>query len=180
MIEIVPARGVLRVLRGGALAVCSTVLAVAAHAAVGGGVPDAGLALLVMVLLTAAGVGLARRRRSLPGILGVLTVTQVVLHFLLSIADMHAVPERTMFSVGWGMLAAHAVAVLVTSLMLTSAEAAVFGVAAALARLVPRLAVFFVPAESPGDPVIAAERVDRLVHVLLCRVCPLRGPPVRF
>lgn len=177
MIELAPVRGVLRVLRGVALAVCSTVLAVAAHAAGGGGVPNAGLALLLAVLLAAAGVGLARRRRSLPGILGVLTVTQVVLHFLLACADLHAAPVRAMFSIAWGMVAAHAVAVLVTALMLTKAEAAVFGVAAALVRLLPRVLVF-VPAERPADPVTVAEPVDRLVRVLLRCVCPLRGPPL--
>lgn len=171
-----PARGVLRGVRGTAMAVCSTALAVAAHAAGGGGWPDLGLAALVLVLLATAGASLARRRRGFPGILGVLAVTQVQLHFLLALADHHAGPGQSMFWPGWRMLAAHAVAVLLTALVLTKAEAAVFAVAAALARLLPQ-PLPLLRAESPCDPLTVTERVDRLLRVLFRSVCPRRGPP---
>lgn len=176
MIRLAPARGGLRLVRGGVLAVCSTALAVAAHTAGGGGQPNVGLAVLLMALLAAAGAALARRRRHLPGILGVLAVTQVVLHFLLAVADVHATAGDSALWPGWRMLAAHATAVLVTALVLSKAEAAVFLVAAALARLVPRPLVL-APPESPRDPLIVAEPVDREARVLLRRVCPRRGPP---
>lgn len=179
VIRLAPARGVLRVLRGGTLAVCSTVLATAAHAAAGGGVPDMGLVVLVMVLLAAGGAGLARRRRSLPGIVGVLTLTQVVLHFLLASAEGHESREAVYWP-GWHMVAAHAVAVLLTALVLTRAESAVFALAAALAHLIPRPLILVPAGSAHHDPVVVAEPVHRVLRVLLCRVCPRRGPPFCF
>jgi hypothetical protein len=178
MIRPAPTRGVWQVARGGALAVCSTGLAVAAHVAGGGGWPDAVLTVLVMVLLAMAGTGLADRRRRLPEILTALAVTQVMWHFALACADAHARPSQAVYWPGWRMVAAHAVAVLVTALVLTKAETAVFAVAAALAHLLPRpLALPTARTETRDDPVISAEPVDHLVHVLFRRVCPRRGPP---
>jgi hypothetical protein len=159
------------------MAVCSTALAVAAHVAGGGGWPDPGLVLLVMVLLATAGASLARRRRGLPGILGVLAATQVELHFLLAFADHHATSGLSMLWPGWRMLAAHTAAVLVTAWVLTKAEDAVFVVAAALARLVPQ-PLPLLPAEPPRDPLIVTEpAVDHLLRVLFRCMCPRRGPP---
>lgn len=177
MIRPAPARGVSQVARGGALAVCSTGLAVAAHVAGGGGWPDAVLTVLVMVLLTMAGSGLADRRRSLPEILAALAITQVMWHFALACADAHTRPGQAVYWPGWRMVAAHAVAVLVTALVLTRAETAVFAVAAALARLLPRPPIVPPARTATRDPVIIAEPVDHLVHVLFRRVCPRRGPP---
>lgn len=183
VIRLAPAHGVLR---GGAVAGCSTALAMAAHMTAGGtahmtagGVPDTGLVMLVMVLLAAGGAGLARHCRSLPWILAMLAGTQVVLHFLLASAEMHQ-PAQAVLWPGWHMVAAHAVAVLVTALVLTKAATAVFAVAAALARVIPRPLGVLPVGSADHDPVIVAEPVDHLVRVLLRLVYPERGPPFCF
>ncbi|MGH3620930.1 MAG: hypothetical protein ACRDQ5_03960, partial [Sciscionella sp.] len=130
-----PTRGALRALRGGLLALCSGALAVAAHALAGGAGPDTGLTLLLTALVGLAGVALADRRRCGLAILGALGVSHLGAHLILTTLAHH---QHAMHVDGALMTAAHVSAVLLTAVLLTRAEAAVFASAAALAMLLPR------------------------------------------
>lgn len=164
----------LRVVRGVALAVTSATLAVAAHAVGGGMVPDVGLLLLPTLGLAAVGVALADRRRGLGVILPTLGAAQLATHTLLSLADSGMPADRVD---PWVMTGAHAVAVVLTALLLTRADGVVFRVARALARLLPAAPVEL---RVPDRAVVVrpVDAVDRARVVLLCLASPRRGPPV--
>jgi hypothetical protein len=165
------------VLRGGLLASSGAALAVAAHGLAGGGWPDTGFTLLLTVLLAGAGTALADRRRGLPAILGALGAAQLGMHVLLSAAHPHHAGVAA--GLPWpGMTASHAVAVLLTAVLLAKAEAAVFAVASALGALLPRRPLP-APVNTPRPGVVVAPlRVDTELDVLFHRVCLRRGPPV--
>jgi hypothetical protein len=171
-----PTRGVPRVLRGGLLAATAAALAVTAHGLAGGGWPDSGFTLLLTALLAAAGTALAGRRRGLPTILGALAVSQLGLHLLLTDLDPHR--GTGVVGVDWRvMTAAHAVAVLLTALVLTRAEAAVFAVAAALAAVLPRRLASGPVTTPPRQRLLPGVPVATELRVLFHRVCLRRGPP---
>jgi len=173
-----PTRGAPRALRGGLLASTAAALAVTAHGLAGGGWPDTGFTLLLTALLAGAGTALADRRRGLPAILGALGASQLAMHLLLSAPHPHQAGAG--LGLQWPvMTAAHAVAVLLTALLLAKAEAAVFAVARALAALLPRRAQP-APVNVPRPGVVVAPlRVDTELDVLFRRVCLRRGPPAR-
>jgi hypothetical protein len=170
-----PTRGAPRALRGGLLATSAAALAIAAHGLAGGGWPDSGFTLLLTALLAAAGTALAGRRRGLPAVVGALSVSQLTLHLLLT----DLVPHHAAHAAAdWrGMTAAHAVAVLLTALLLTRAEAAVFAAAAALAALLPTRRPPGAVNTARPHRVLPAMRVDTELRVLFRRVCTRRGPP---
>jgi len=167
-------RGALRVVRGAVLSVTSAALAIAAHTIGGGTAPDLGLTLLLTVGVAAVGVALAGRRRGFRVILPVLGAAQLGTHELLGLAgagmSAHMVDPLV-------MTATHAVAVVLTALLLAHADAVIFRVAAALARLVP------VSWTDPrvADRVTPLRRADssaRPLALLLALTSPRRGPPV--
>jgi hypothetical protein len=171
-----PTRGVLRVLRGGALAAVSATLAVSAHAVAGGMAPDTGLTVLVTAGVAAAGIAVADRRRSTGAILAVLGAAQLATHVLLSVDEM-PMPGSPHVD-GWTMTAAHALAVLLSAVLLSRADAALFLVVAVLAMLLP--SVWTAP-PVPSAPSVARRRApahDRCTAVLLHRSHARRGPPV--
>lgn len=177
----IPTTGVFRVCRGVTLAVTSAALAVAAHTAGGGAVPDTGLTVLLTVGVAAIGIAMADRRCSTPAILTLLGCSQAATHVLLSFESM----DMHMAMGGAGphpnaavMLGAHAVAVLLTAGLLAKADAAVFLVAAVLAWLLPVL--FTVPPvpEAPARPLPRVHPRNVVVTVLLRRSNARRGPPV--
>src|ERR1700743_3007616 len=104
-----PTRGAPRVWRGVALAVTSAMLAVAAHAAAGGGLPDPGLTALLTIGVAAVGVALADRRRSAGAIIAVLGAAQLATHVLPSFAEMGMAGDMGMagHSYTLAMLGAH-------------------------------------------------------------------------
>lgn len=175
-----PQRGGLRALRGTVLAAVNAVLAVAAHVAGGGGVPDGALTVLMTVGVAAAGTALADRRRGPVALLATVAITQVVLHLLLDALSGHhttAVPT----SAGAAMTVAHAAAVVVTAALLTGAESALFAAANALSRIVgmfPLLLATPQPADRRPTTLPAAAPLPDALLRLLCRVTPLRGPPL--
>jgi hypothetical protein len=169
-----PARGALRVLRGGLLAVTSASLAVAAHAVAGGGLPDTGLTLLLTAGVGAAGVALADRRRGPLAILLALAASHLGMHLVLALA----MPGEPLVP-GGSMLLAHLAGVAVAGLLLTRAEAAIFAVLAAVARLLPRPPHRPLPPVDPAPLRPAAPPADRALAVLLTRARPRRGPPLR-
>src|SRR6202000_51444 len=164
-----PPRGAPRMWRGVALAITSAMLAVAAHAAAGGGLPDPGLTALLTIGVAAVGVALADRRRSAGAIIAVLGAAQLATHTVLSFAETGLTGNVHMIVHGYTlpMLGAHAVAVLLTAWLLSRADDAIFLVAAALGRLWPRL--FALPAipDRPRRSRPAAAGPDRAPTVLL-------------
>lgn len=102
-----PASGTLRVLRVAIVTVAGTMLAVAAHAAAGGDLPEPGAVVSASVIPALAGLWLSGRRRGWPSIAAVLSAVQVVVHgWLMSAAAAEAC------SGGGGHVAHHAAAVV--------------------------------------------------------------------
>ena len=177
-----PQRGVLRTLRGVALAIVSAALAAAAHAASGGGAPDGALTVLLTVGIAAAGTALADRRRGPLAVLGAVAVTQLILHLLLdALGGHHTAPPAAS---GIIMTVAHAAAVVVTAALLVGAESALFTMAAALRRVLGALPLpRALPVAWPTTvlrpaalPVATAQ--PAVLRALLGRVTPHRGPPL--
>jgi hypothetical protein len=172
-----------RALRGGLLAVCSAALAIAAHAMAGGGVADTALTVPIAVLLAWGGAALADRRHELLALLGVLAVTQAVIHLMLTTTahrhtDQHAPPPAVDGTV---MLVAHATATILTAVLLTRVSSALAVVSSAVERLLgslraPRGAPVPVAAGTTPARSVAAGP-GRLLEVLLRRSCARRGPP---
>lgn len=173
-----PTRGLPRVLRGVALAGCSAALTVAAHSAAGGLGPSTGLTIVLTVLLAGAGVALADRRCGFPAILAAVGASQLGMHLLLStLGHPHGAP-----SVSAPMAALHAVAAVLTAVLLAGGEDAVFAVAAVLRWLLGGLPAgpHPLPALGAAPPRVGTEWIFRsiFVDVLLRRVHARRGPPV--
>jgi hypothetical protein len=176
-------RGVPRVIRGVGLAVCCAALGVAGHVAASGRLPAPGPTAVLTVLLAAAGIALADRQRGLPAIASTVGGTQVGLHFLLdALAHGHVAgadpPAPPIDPVA--MTGVHAVAAIVTALLLAGAERSIFaltGVFAWLLRGVP-VRPFTVPACGPPVVLPAVHVAAGELRLLLRRVHGRRGPPV--
>ncbi|MEU4801442.1 hypothetical protein [Actinosynnema sp. NPDC023587] len=157
------------------LAVTSAALSVAAHGAAGGDLTEFAPALPLTALIALAGTALAERGRSPWTILATLGVAQVGQHALLNLG--HHVPEGP----GTGfdplaMTAAHAVAALLTGLLLARADSALSALAWAVSRLAPVL-LSFAPVEHRTCPLPSSPTPDTLTAVVLRRVNGRRGPP---
>jgi hypothetical protein len=157
------------------LAVTSATLAIVAHAAAGGGLPDTGLTALLTVGLAAIGIVMAGGRRSTASIMAVLGATQLATHVLLSFQAMD-MPGAMSYN-GVTMIGAHAIAVLVTGCLLARADSAIFAVAAALARLLPTLVAAPPVPAAPALPLPRVAPLRRPTGVLAARANARRGPP---
>lgn len=171
-----------RAVRGWLLALPSMALAVAGHGLAGGGVPDLGVALPLTVLLAWAGAAVLDRVRGTLALVGVLGLIQLGLHQLLTeLVHTHG-PSQAPVD-GWTMLAAHAVATVITAGLLARASAALTLVAAALDRMRGRLALLCatpVPAPAAiGRPSAVPARPGSLLEITLRRAQSRRGPPAR-
>jgi hypothetical protein len=162
------------------LALSSAALAIAAHGIAGGAPSDSLFTVLLATLLAWGGMSLTRRGGT-PALVGVLGVTQLCQHLLLTeIANGHG-HQQAMFD-GWTMFGAHAVATVLTAVLLTRASTALALVAGAFAWLVSRLTALVagpVPRTvgQAGSPQPA--RPGALLEVLFREVYGRRGPPVR-
>ncbi|HEV7647591.1 MAG TPA: hypothetical protein VGP26_05460 [Actinophytocola sp.] len=168
--------------RGWLLAFCSAALAIAAHGTAGGELSDAALTLLLTAVLAWGGAALARRGGLLT-VTAALGTTQLAQHVLLTEVAAHGHERMPPPVNGWVMLAAHAVATLLTALLLLRADAAIATIRAAVAWLVGRLQALC-PAPPDGTATQTAHtsvpaRPGVLLEVLLRQVSPRRGPPVR-
>lgn len=165
-----------RLARAVLLAVTSAALSVAAHGAAGGEVADFAPALPLTLLIAFAGTALAERGRSPWAVLATLGVAQLGQHALLALgARDHA--HASGLGVGpTAMTAAHAVAALLTGLLLARADTALTALAKALSRLLPVLWAAPPPASRVPAPVPSTSP-NALVDVLLRRVHGRRGPP---
>lgn len=165
--------------RGLLLAFSSAALAVAAHGVAGGTVSDSAFTVLLASLLAWGGTSVARRGGTV-GLVGVLGVTQLCQHVLLSeLASGHEQAQGAFD--GWTMFTAHAVATLLTAVLLTRAGAALGVVAAAVAWLLGRLTALALGPVRPlvrtgGSPFPA--RPGLFIEVLFRHVCARRGPPL--
>ena len=162
------------------LALSSAALAIAAHGIAGGAPSDSLFTVLLATLLAWGGMSLTRRG-GIPALVGVLGVTQLCQHLLLTeIANGHG-HQEAVFD-GWTMFAAHAVATVLTAALLTRADTALALVACAFAWLVSRLTALVTgpaahTADLTGSP--SPARPGALLEVLFREVCGRRGPPVR-
>ena len=165
------------------MAVVATLLALSAHAA-GGGSPHVGGVLPVAVLVAALGTRCASRRgdgvADLITTLSLLSASQVAMHVLFTVSHRgfeHGPPVPDLRFSSMGMVAAHAVAVVLTGLLVLHADTLLVQLRAALNAVVPRLVV----APPPSGPLVLAParwRGGSRAHVvLLSRACPRRGPP---
>lgn len=169
----------LRFVRGALLAVSSAALAVSAHAMADGGVPDAALTLLLTTLIGWTATALTAKSRGTLGTLAVLGAGQIVMHTVLTTLVAHA----ELHSGGAGllpggpMLATHALATLVTALLLAHADTLLLTAVAALKLLLPvawrPVPVPAAPARTPAFPPAAGH----LIRITLCRLHARRGPP---
>lgn len=173
--RVTPPRG-LRALRGVLLGASSSALAVAAHAMAGGGLPDTTVTLVLSALVGWAGNSVAERRHGLLATTALLGVSQFALHLLLTDVAVHpgAPPVATDPVL---MTAAHAVATVLTAVLLTRASAALAAVSAALSGIVAVLVHSPLPEVAPARPVPVGDHDDTALAVLLRLVCARRGPP---
>lgn len=164
-----------------AASVCA-LLTYSGHRAAGGTMPDLGLLVVLTLLLAGFLTTLADRRRGPLAILAMVGGSQLALHGLLELlAGSHS--DAMTGPVGAGtlpMLGAHALATVVTSVVLAGAEDAVFTVAHALARVLPLTSCAPKAAELPSRLSAITGPLDgRLRGVLLRRLHLRRGPPGR-
>ena len=161
------------------LAASSAALAIAAHGIGGGAVSDSLFTVLLATLLAWGGSTLARRGGT-PALVGVLGVTQLCQHLLLTeLANGHG-HQQALFD-PWTMFTAHAVATVLTAVLLTRAGVALRLVTSAVAWLLSRLTAlvtgrFDHPAQPGGSPL--PTRPGAFLEVLFREVCARRGPPV--
>ncbi|WP_157368243.1 hypothetical protein [Alloactinosynnema sp. L-07] len=136
----------------------------------GGGVPDAAIIVVLAGLVAWAGTAVAARTAAW-GMFGLLGVSQVSLHVLLTYVSDHDTPPLTS-----AMIAAHAVATGVTAVLLTSADAMLDLVAASLVGLTRVLLWTPKPPDAPLLP--APSDFVRFVQIVFQRAQPRRGPPL--
>lgn len=191
----VPTRGGARVARGLSAASVCALLTYGGHRAAGGALPDLGLLVVLALLLAGFLITLADRRRGPLAILVLVGGSQLALHGLLQLLGGSHEHTATAGSPGLpglpGLLAApalmsvlmfgaHALATVITAAVLAGAEAAVFTVAHALARVLPLALSMPRTPEPPGRPGVVTGPLDaRLRGVLGRRLHLRRGPPPR-
>jgi hypothetical protein len=177
-VDLVPTRGLLRLLRGTTVAGMSTLLAAAGHATAGGRVPGIGLLVVLGALLSVLTTSLADRRVRLSTMLLTLGAAQLALHGLLEVMSGHHHGDEQMVEKPLLMIAVHVLGTVVSALLLAHADRVLFLVASALRRIAPaRLRPYLGPGATlhlvPG-PALGAT-VHRFRWVTLVG---LRGPPV--
>ncbi len=196
-------RGALQIGRGLVMGLAIVAIAGAFHAAAGGPVHlSSPLVLLMVVLSFAIAVLLSAREWTLPRLIVVLGIAQVLIHLGLQFAPEHSVAPDAASSVdmagmdmagmatspstppdgswtdGLGMLLAHALAVLVTALVLRRGETWLLGLVAALTRTLhgPRPWMLRpIPAAPVVATVASAPSAERSLLFTTCLA--RRGPP---
>lgn len=152
-------------------------LAISAHAAAHGGTPDAPLTILLTVLIGWVATALAERAPGALGILTTLGIGQLLMHLVLLLVDDHhggAVVEFEPLQI----TCAHALATVLTALLLEHAERGLRTVAMGLRRLLPVL--WSPPAvhRPAGSPRVITVAPGVFLEIQLRRVRPRRGPPL--
>jgi hypothetical protein len=136
---------------------------------------------VITLLLAAAGVALADRRRGSLGIVGALGFSEVSLHAFLQLFGSHqgGTHHHGASFAPVPMLLGHLMAVLLTGLMLAGAERALFVVARFLGLILPRKPAPL-PTVTPLRAVcIPADTIRVPAHLVQQRIHGLRAPPQR-
>jgi hypothetical protein len=177
----------IRQARGVLFAASSAALAVAAHVAAEGELPNIALTALLTLLIGWLGMALAEKTSGFLGVLGVLGFAQLIMHLVLSVLahqGAHAVNSVSVGSVsvsnvsGSVMLLTHISATGLTALVVTFAESMLLAAVAALRVLLPILwCPPPIPAAPPKRP-YTISRDTRVLQTLLSRALPRRGPPL--
>ncbi|WP_396287235.1 hypothetical protein [Amycolatopsis sp. PS_44_ISF1] len=161
------------------LAICSGTLAVGAHAAAGGGVPDPALTLLLTGLLGWTATAVAGKARGPVATVVVLGGGQLVMHLVLTVLAAHEMTPAADGPGGWAMTAAHSAATLLTALLLARADRVLLAVLQVVRAFLPLLtAALPVPAAAPVPLPPRPARVAALPRGANRRVHGRRGPPV--
>ncbi|WP_106185039.1 hypothetical protein [Umezawaea tangerina] len=167
-----------RVARGLLLAVTSAALGVAAHGAAGGSLAEFTPALPLTLLIAGAATALANRRRSPLAILAALGAAQFAQHELLGLMHHHHTSTGGLGFDVVQMTTAHVLAALGTGLLLVKADDALFALAAAVSRLLPRTLAPGPVLLTPRAAALSAVAGRVLIELLLRSVNGRRGPPV--
>jgi hypothetical protein len=169
-----PAQGAVRVLRGCALAVCCTLLALSGHVLGGGSVASVLAMLVVAAPLGAAFVVWADRQRGPVQLAAAAVGSQAAFHAVFTLCGgtaLHHAPVAT------EMAAGHVAAAVVAAWVLARGEAALWGLYRALSAVVlsvpgPTAVVQrLVPGRPDGVPVVTD------AGVVIAGTHPRRGPP---
>jgi hypothetical protein len=166
-------------MRGWTLAVCSAALAIAAHGMAGGGTPDTALAVLLTMLVAWGGTSVANRFQGTLAVLTALGMAQGAMHLILNyVVPSHighvAAPVNPTV-----MFLTHAVATVITGMLITRADAAVGLISSAMRLLLDLIR----PPRFPAVPVAiyalpsSTLPADHIRQVMLRRVIARRGPP---
>jgi hypothetical protein len=188
-----------RLTRVGVLGTTSLGLAVMAHSAGGGHLPQPGVLVVAAVLLGLVAVPLTARRRQTPGLIALIAVEQVLLHMTFTTAVVAGVKPGQLISGGphhgtidaispaaahhgavlvpdWQMLVFHGLAVLATAWLLARGEAWLWRTADRVVR-----AAFVAPSglasRRPRHVRVPAHRSAE-VRLAYATAAP-RGPPAR-
>jgi hypothetical protein len=163
--------------RGSLLAVSSAVLSVMAHHLADGGLPDPALTMLLAGLVGWTATALARKARGPLATIALLGSAQVIMHLVLTTLSRHDMSGPGNYS-GLAMFTAHAIATLLTALLLARADAMLLTVLAVLRAILPRLlAPLPVPAAAPVRLPAPAWAPGHLIGIDLRRAYGRRGPP---
>jgi hypothetical protein len=182
-----PGRGLLRIGRGGLLAVCCTMLALAGHVVGGGGVPKPYALVAVAVLAGAGFCVLADRQRSFRQVFTGAVAAQAVFHLTFSLAG----PGSGAHSSGAGavpgtslgpdlvMVGGHLFAAAGTAALLAHGDTVLWALVELLGLVrVPALGAL--PVVAVPCPVVQSfPDLPAPGAVLSARVHPRRGPPLR-
>ncbi|MFO6453249.1 MULTISPECIES: hypothetical protein [unclassified Aeromicrobium] len=165
---VAPAAPIARIARAGAVSLWATLMAVGAHVAGSGQPPPA----VVLVPVVAGGTALAwwaaARRIGFAAAVGLLATPQIVVHVLTGYVHGHELVP------GWGMLLAHAAALVLVAAGVALAERLWW----AWWRRVTFVLSLIRPSSAPVSVAIARRGTDpRLPSGLLEHVVVRRGPP---
>ncbi|RIJ77877.1 hypothetical protein D1871_05060 [Nakamurella silvestris] len=156
-------------------AVVAGQLALLGHVVGGGEAPSLAPLSVVIALVGFMVSGFANKQRSFIGVLGMMTVAQGLFH-LGFVASTHA-DHRMTLDAG-RMILFHAVAAVVTSVILSRGERALFGLARALRRVILRMVPAGPVRAGSGWTAIVDVRQWRPVAADLLSSGSRRGPPV--
>lgn len=178
---------------GAAVGVGSTALALGGHAIGGGAAPGSAMLAALTLAAVVACLVLGRTRWKLPALLGVLVVMQAVFHVAFggqagaSMQAGHghhhehsqAAAQSATAGLGWQMLTAHVVAVLVTALVIRRGAQICRLLVAVLARPFAIIRILLGPAPSPLPSRVGAREARRasMRPALVLCAAPRRGPP---
>lgn len=169
--------GAPRALRGLLLAASSAVLAASAHVSADGVLPNPALTVVLTAIIGWVGTALADRTRGILGLLTTLSAAQLLMHGMLTLADTHSGGGTATFD-PTTMTAAHAVATVLTAVLVGYAERGIAVVTSSLRRLLPMAwSPQPAPAPVPAQPVTTAADTGAFA-IVLRHICGRRGPPL--